>query len=251
MARPRIRGTRWSLNQVAAEAGVSRGITRAALAEGWLPEAGPYAETDIVLLRLADAWMRVFPEHKGPSSSALADTAKNLTSAAVLDPRSPSSTVVVASPLHVRTVAEPAGVSDVVHAAGEQLVVVFPVGAWRAVLPSQRRAALLSTPSGDFPSRDHGTTTTDSAPLASPPPHMVSADSENELPFTAPTPADEGTLPTPRPKSVSTPGRRDAPSPTPEGMTAYQTFLHARDAIVSKAHAQHTPQPYDSPGEPW
>lgn len=239
MARPRIRGSRWSLNQVATEAGASRGITRAALAEGWLPSDGPYAETDIVILRLASAWMRAFPDDKGPRSSPLADTAKNLASAVVLDPRSAAETVMVATTQHARIVSSMQAVGSVIGAAGAEVAVVFPVGAWQRMLPSQRRAGLLFTPDPDFPTSDRGSSGVLPQDVVAPEP---AGDLWDDPPPPQPSASDIPNK-TPTRESLST-------SPRDTDMTAYQAFTRARDAIVSKAHAAH-PQPYDSPGEPW
>lgn len=239
MARPRIRGTRWSLNQVASEAGASRGITRAALAEGWLPTQGPYAETDIVILRLASAWMRAFPEDKGPRSSPVADTAKNLASAVVLDPRSSADTVLVATPHSARIVSSIEAVGAVVHSAGTDVAVVFPVGAWQGLLPSRRREGLLFPPDPHFPTTDRG-------PQPSPPQDVVPE--PVLVPDPTPPPPPDSPVATAAP---ALPARESVSAPPRDtDMTAYQAFTRARDAIVSKAQSAQ-PLPYDSPGEPW
>ena len=169
MARPkRGRDGEWSLNQIAAEAGVTRGIARTALARGYLPAGGPHVETDIVLLRVAAACLAYpdptveLPAKTTPGADRLR-TRDALTVQYVLailgNPRAELSSGVLLAGKTVRQVASFDGLAEAVRSLPPHAVMFLPVGMWRGLLPSavnaraaeRYRAAQLSTPAPGRP----------------------------------------------------------------------------------------------------
>lgn len=148
MARPARRGQAgWSLAQVAAEARVSRGVARAAVARGYLP-ADPLAVTDIVLLRVAAACLGFpDPDADPPARTGRPTTrdtlALRLARAALVDPATGADTTMVLTARTVDIVDRHAGLPDALAAAGSAATLVLPVGLWRALLPREPATTAL------------------------------------------------------------------------------------------------------------
>jgi hypothetical protein len=235
MARPPIRGSLWSLNQIRVEAGATRGFSRAAVADGWLPENSPYSESDIIVLRLAQYWIQMFPHHRSPTTSALASTARRLAASVASDPRSTSATTMIATEHNVVCPDTPDAIATAVSQTIGFVAVLFPVGAWVWQLPS-RRTSLYNTPTGAFPSSQ-----------THPPRPFPSQNVPKNVKNPPPVPLD------PPLGNNSAPAVEEIRIPYPPKnppMSAYQAFTLARDEIVAKVSATQT-IPYDSPGEPW
>jgi hypothetical protein len=175
MPRPKSRGGArgWSLSQVAEEAGLTRGLARAAQARGFLSH--PLTSLDVVLLRVADIAM-TYPDpstHLG-SLGSRDRLVVHLVRSAALDPSTNIDTVIVMTrddaeltrvrPPHSPQYPAPgfppsAGTgSPSLSGSIEAVMVVIPLGYWLshnlpqaslalAPLPSQE--ALLDDPFGD------------------------------------------------------------------------------------------------------
>lgn len=243
MPRPRVRGTHWSLNQVRTEAGISRGHIRALVAAGWLAESGPYLENDIVLAQVGHQWMTMFP-HRHLRDAPSADTARRLTYAAVMDPSTPASTVLVGSASWVQAANDLPAVVGMWPAGGIDPVVVLPLGAWIHALPSHRSSALRHEPDPLFPS-----------PTPSSPPGVGTSPGsvDTRTASSVPTPTGTGAASSPRASQGSDRSAPEASAANPpigEPMSAYARYTAVRDDIIARAEATR-PQPYASPGEPW
>lgn len=150
MARPSTRGAggQWSLTQVAAEAGVSRGVARAAVARGYLPGAG-LTETDIVLLRVAAACL-AYPDPTAPlppkGSPAASRPGRRdadvlrYTRAILGDPRAEPGAAVLLAGKEVAAADRSEDLLDTMRRLPPHAVLVLPVGLWAGLLPSARAA---------------------------------------------------------------------------------------------------------------
>lgn len=143
-------GRGWSLLQVAKEAGVSRGMARAAQRRGMLPEFG-LGEVDIVLARVAAVCLTTPAPSTMSAAAADAviaerdDDAIRLTRGLLADPRLDRSAVLLVTPTRVAALGDARDLAKRLTRFLPEPVTVAPVGIWAAGLPSRTGQAAVRT----------------------------------------------------------------------------------------------------------
>lgn len=158
MPRPVERGRAgvWSLVQVASEAGVTRGVARAAVARGYIPDT-TYTTTDIVMLRVAAACL-AYPdpaEPLPPKHSPAAgrpgrrdDLVLRFARAILGDSRADAGACVLFAGSHVEPCDQGVDLPRVMARFETDPVVVLPIGRWRLRLPSDSHQEAAERPQG-------------------------------------------------------------------------------------------------------
>jgi hypothetical protein len=145
MARPVLRSSAgWSLAQIAAEAGLPRGLARSVAARGYLsPE--PHSEVDIVLLRVGAACLDAPDPAEPPAPKATAAKlgrrdalAIRLTRGLLADPATSTRTVLVLAGSAVDVAEDAEDLTALLRRAGQRVTTVLPIGVWKQLLPSSR-----------------------------------------------------------------------------------------------------------------
>lgn len=161
MPRPVERGRAgfWSLVQIAAEAGVTRGVARAAVARGYIP-ATTYSTSDIVMLRVAAACLaypdpaeptppRHSPEARRPGRRD--DLVLRFARAILGDSRADAGAAVLFAGSHVEPCDRGVDLPYVMSRFDDAPVIVLPVGRWRLRLPvdaAERPHTPVAVPQG-------------------------------------------------------------------------------------------------------
>lgn len=163
MARTATKGeSGWSLVQLAREAGVTRGLARAAVARGYLPTSG-LEEIHILLLRVAAACMDFPDPTETPTKSASAKPGRRDTSAqrfaraAVADPATTWNTCMLLAGMEVEIADNSSDLITALERMGSQSTLILPLGKWIKTLPSQRaqtHGSLRLIPSPNPPAVD-------------------------------------------------------------------------------------------------
>jgi hypothetical protein len=211
MARPVERGHRgtWSLVQVAAEAGITRGVARTAVLRGYLPAHG-YAESDVVLLKVAavclampDPSTPIAPKNSPEASRPGRRDAAVLryTRAIIGDSRADPGACVMLAGSAADAADRPDDILDVLTRLSPAPVTVLPVGAWCRMLPSRnpRHRPLTSVAAAPVPSVPSGAgsyppalaTPVDLRPTDLRPTDLQSGPQPTRTTFVEPTPPGE------------------------------------------------------------